>query len=106
MTSSIERERGFAARDENGSGARVGGFFSKRESLIEVGFVVVGVLVAVTLAVLVGGRSMGGAKRSQRHHASPPDPGSVPPSRHKATSAAATRKARLPRSMRASVPIS
>ncbi|HET9016806.1 MAG TPA: hypothetical protein VFN57_14495 [Thermomicrobiaceae bacterium] len=69
----------------------MGNFFSNRESLIEVGFVVVGVMVAATLAVLAGGKFMGGAKRSQRHHASPPDPGSVPPSRHKATSAAATR---------------
>ena len=69
----------------------MGDLFSGRESVLEIGIGLVVLLVLVSVGVLIGGRISGGAKRSQRHHEGPPSPGSVPASRHKPSSAAATR---------------
>jgi len=65
--------------------------FSGRESLIEVGIALVGLVLLVSAGVLVGSRLAGGSARRRRHADGPPPRGTVPPSRHKPTSAAAAR---------------
>lgn len=69
----------------------MGDVFSGRESLIEFGIGLVGLLFIVALGALFGSRIAGGASRRRRHAEGPPAAGSVPSSRHKATSAVAAR---------------
>ncbi len=47
------------------------------------GLAALGALLLVALGVLLGGRLLGGATRGRRHAEQPPEPGSIPSSRHR-----------------------
>ncbi len=52
------------------------------ETVLEVGFTLLGVGFVTGLALLVGGRLAGDAQRRRRHAEAAPEPGSIPAERH------------------------
>jgi hypothetical protein len=62
-----------------------------RETVAEIGCALFGALLLGALAILVGGRAVGGARRGERRAAPPPVVGKVPPERHQALGAVSAR---------------
>ncbi len=62
-----------------------------RESVIEIGFGLFVALLIAAAAIMLGGRSAGGAKRKSKASQGPPARGSVPVDRHFARGAVSSR---------------
>jgi hypothetical protein len=60
-----------------------------RESLLELGFILLAAGFLAGFGLLVGGRLAGGAQRHRRHTEAAPSPGSIPAERHQQLSTSA-----------------